>query len=290
MKDLIERSVDPTIEVFIDLPAGLPPILIDANQLELAILNLVVNARDAMPDGGSVRITARREAVDAATGGLAAGFYICLAIADSGYGMNPETLARATEPFFTTKGSGKGTGLGLPMVYGLAVQSGGNLVLSSAEGQGTTAELWLPVAAAEATKAQGIAATQESLPESAPMLVVAVDDDPLVLAGTVSMLEDLGHSVLAAASGRQALELVRGDSRVAMVITDQLMPGMTGAELAARLRVERPGLPIVLVSGFGEIPSGLDHVTLRLVKPFDRPQLSDAIGKACATDQRRLRE
>jgi PAS domain S-box-containing protein len=290
MKDLIERSVDPTIEVFIDLPTELPPILIDANQLELAILNLVVNARDAMPDGGSVRITARREAVDAATGGLAPGFYICLAIADSGSGMNQETLARATEPFFTTKGSGKGTGLGLPMVYGLAVQSGGNLVLSSAEGQGTTAELWLPVAAADAAKAQGIAATQESRPELAPMHMVAVDDDPLVLAGTVSMLEDLGHSVLAAASGRQALELVLGDSRVAMVITDQVMPGMTGAELAARLRAERPGLPIVLVSGFGEIPSGLDHMTLRLAKPFDRPQLSDAIGKACEADRRRLRE
>jgi len=285
MRDLIERSVDPTIKVSIDLPTELPPILIDANQLELAILNLVVNARDAMPEGGSVTITARREAVDEAAGSLAPGFYICLAIADSGSGMNQETLARATEPFFTTKGSGKGTGLGLPMVYGLAVQSGGNFVLSSAEGRGTTAELWLPVASADATQALGTAAPQESRLELAPMLLVAVDDDPLVLAGTVSMLEDLGHSVLPAATGSQALELVLGDPRVAMVITDQLMPGMTGAELAARLGVERPGLPIIVVSGFGEVPSGLDRVALRLAKPFDRPQLAHAIGKAFAADR-----
>lgn len=285
MRDLIERSVDPTIEVSIDLPPRLPPIVIDANQLELALLNLVVNARDAMPEGGFVKITARREAVDGEAGGLAPGFYICVAIADSGCGMNQETLAHATEPFFTTKGSGKGTGLGLPMVYGLAVQSGGNFVLSSTEGQGTTAELWLPVASAAASNAPGAPTRQESRLELAPMLVVAADDDPLVLAGTVSMLEDLGHMVLAAASGRQALEMVLADARVEMVITDQVMPGMTGAELAARLRVERPGLPIVLVSGFGEIPSGLDRIALRLAKPFDRLQLSDAIEKACATDR-----
>lgn len=290
MKDLIERSVDPTIKVFIDLPTELSPVLIDANQLELAILNLVVNARDAMPDGGSVRVTARREAVDEDAGGLAPGFYICLAIADSGCGMNQETLARATEPFFTTKGSGKGTGLGLPMVYGLAVQSGGNFVLSSAEGRGTTAELWLPVAPADATKAPGAAGPQESYRALAPMHVVAVDDDPLVLAGTVSMLEDLGHSVLVAASGREALELVLGDSRVAMVITDHVMPEMTGAELAARLAVERPGLPVILVSGFGEIPSDLDRIVLRLAKPFDRRQLSDAIGEAFATHSARDRD
>ena len=290
MKDLIERSVDPTIQVAIDLPPELCPILIDANQLELAILNLVVNARDAMPEGGSVRIAARREAVGEDAGGLAPGFYICLAVTDSGCGMDRETLARATEPFFTTKGAGKGTGLGLPMVYGLAVQSGGNLVLSSREGQGTTAELWLPVAAADPVNVQGTAAPQDSHLDLAPMLVVAVDDDPLVLAGTVSMLEDLGHSVLAAASGAQALELVLGEPRVAMVVTDQVMPGMTGAELAARLRLERPDLPIVLVSGFGELPSGLDRAALRLAKPFDRLQLSDAIGQACATHSARDRD
>ena len=120
------------------------------------------------------------------------------------------------------------------------------------------------------------------------MVVVAVDDDPLVLAGTVSMLEDLGHSVLAAASGRQALELVLGDSRVAMVITDQVMPEMTGAELAERLGIQRPDLPIVLVSGFGEIPPDLERVALRLPKPFDRMQLSDALGKAFAAHRSRL--
>ncbi|MEO8058861.1 MAG: PAS domain S-box protein [Burkholderiales bacterium] len=290
MKDLIERSVDPTIEVSLDLPAELCPILIDANQLELAILNLVVNARDAMPEGGSVKITARRETVSAEAGGIAPGPYICLAISDSGCGMNPETLARATEPFFTTKGSGKGTGLGLPMVYGLAAQSGGNFVLSSVEGRGTTAELWLPVASAEASQAQGAAVARESRQELAPMLIVAVDDDPLVLAGTVSMLEDLGHTVLAAASGQQALALVLGDARVAMLVTDLVMPGMTGAELAAHLGAERPGLPIVLASGFADIPPALDRRAVRLAKPFDRAQLSDAIGKAFAAGQTRFGE
>jgi CheY-like chemotaxis protein len=203
--------------------------------------------------------------------------------------MDQETLARATEPFFTTKGSGKGTGLGLPMVYGLAVQSGGHFVLSSAEGRGTTAELWLPIAAADSVKVQGTPTPQEHH-EAAPMVVVAVDDDPLVLAGTVSMLEDLGHSVLAATSGHQALELALGDSRVAMVITDQVMPGMTGAELAAHLDNRRPGLPVVLVSGFGEIPPHLDRIALRLAKPFDRTQLSDAIEKLFATDRAPVRE
>ena len=289
MGDLIERSVNSNVEVAIDLPDQLSPVLIDANQLELAILNLVVNARDAMPEGGSVRITARREAVSKHTEGLSPGFYICLCVADNGSGMDQETLARATEPFFTTKGSGKGTGLGLPMVYGLAVQSGGHFVLSSAEGRGTTAELWLPIAAADSVKVQGTPTPQEHH-EAAPMVVVAVDDDPLVLAGTVSMLEDLGHSVLAATSGHQALELALGDSRVAMVITDQVMPGMTGAELAAHLDNRRPGLPVVLVSGFGEIPPHLDRIALRLAKPFDRTQLSDAIEKLFATDRAPVRE
>ncbi|MEO8806339.1 MAG: PAS domain S-box protein [Burkholderiaceae bacterium] len=289
MKDLIERSVDPTIEVSFDLPAELSPILIDENQLELAILNLVVNARDAMPEGGSVRISARAEKVADDAGGLAPGSYICLAITDSGCGMSQETLARATEPFFTTKGSGKGTGLGLPMVYGLAAQSNGDFILSSVVGRGTTAELWLPVASAHASKSRGAAAPQESRLELAPMLVVAVDDDPLVLAGTVSMLEDLGHTVLAASSGTQALALVLGDTQVAMVITDQVMPGMTGAELAACLDVERPGLPIILVSGFGETPQALERMALRLPKPFDRPQLAAAIATASAMAARRSR-
>lgn len=290
MKDLIERSVDPTISISIDLPPELPAVLIDPNPLELAVLNLVVNARDAMPDGGSVRITARREAVDKDGEGLAAGFYICLAIADTGCGMNQETLARATEPFFTTKGSGKGTGLGLSMVYGLAVQSRGTFVLTSAEGQGTTAELWLPVAPVAATKASGCAAPKESSRGPAPMHVLVVDDDPLVLSGTVSMLEDLGHSVLSASSAREALELVLGDSRVAVVITDQVMPGMTGVELAAHLAIEKPGLPIILVSGFGEIAPGLDRIAVRLAKPFDRRQLCEAMGKAFAQNPPQILE
>ena len=278
MHDLIERSLGSTIRIVTDFPAPLRPVLIDPNQFELAILNLAVNARDAMPGGGVLTFSARLETVEHhEAGGLQEGEYVCLVIADTGSGMSEATLARAMEPFYTTKGIGKGTGLGLPMVHGLAAQSGGQFLLHSVEGVGTTAEVWLPVAPPgvepiEPAAAPGAVATSE------PLVVVAVDDDALVLAGTVAMLEDLGHTVLAATSAQQALDIVRDSPEAKLVVTDQVMPQMTGSEMVARLVADRPDLPIIVATGFSELPEPLDAMALRLPKPFNQAELARAIS------------
>jgi PAS domain S-box-containing protein len=282
MRDLLERSLGPTIRIELNFESELRPVLIDPNQLELAILNLAVNARDAMPHGGTLSIATRLEAVDAQSSKLVPGEYVCLAMTDSGTGMSAETLTHATEPFFTTKGVGKGTGLGLPMVHGLAAQSGGQFVLLSTEGIGTTAELWLPVAPAGVQVSEAAAPPSAEALDGGSLLVVAVDDDALVLAGTVAMLEDLGHTVLPATSAAHALDLVLNEPRVSMVITDQVMPQMTGAELVRRLTQECPRVPVILATGFGELTENLDSMAFRLAKPFDQHDLSEAIRSVFA--------
>jgi len=282
MRDLLERSLGPTIRLVCEFPDDLRSILIDANQLELAILNLAVNARDAMPQGGTLSISARLETVSETSQALAAGSYVCLSIVDQGTGMDAETLAHATEPFFTTKGAGKGTGLGLPMVHGLAAQSGGRLQLKSSIGTGTTVELWLPTAPTDASSAASAAAVKEV--ERAPsMLIVAVDDDALVLEGTVSMLQDLGHKVLSANSGPQALDVILNEPDVSLLITDQVMPGMSGAQLIEQLACTRPRIPAILATGFGEMPQSLGRRVLRLTKPYDQNQLAEAIRNVFAS-------
>jgi CheY-like chemotaxis protein len=169
------------------------------------------------------------------------------------------------------------------MVHGLAAQSGGQFLLRSTEGVGTTAELWLPVAPAGLkSPATTVPRAPEQAVESAPMLVVAVDDDALVLAGTVAMLEDLGHTVLAATSGHEAFELVMNEPKVAIVVTDQVMPRMTGIELIEKLRHARPRIPVILATGFGEAPTHLDTMALRLAKPFDQNDLAEAIRQVFA--------
>jgi len=280
MRDLLERSLGPTIRLVTEFPHELRPVLIDANQLELAILNLAVNARDAMPHGGTLRIFAGLESIAHGSETLAAGSYICLSIVDDGVGMDAATLAHATEPFFTTKGAGKGTGLGLPMVHGLAAQSGGRLSMTSSVGAGTAIELWLPTAQTDAGPAS--ADTVEEAPKSPSMLIVAVDDDALVLEGTVSMLQDLGHRVLPASSGRQALDVMLNEPGVSLLITDQVMPGMTGSDLIKQLAALRPRIPAILATGFGEVPPDLDRMALRLAKPYDQNQLADAIRRVFA--------
>ena len=192
MLDLIGRSLGPRIEVRVDMTADLPAARVDPNQLEVALLNLAVNARDAMPDGGIISISARIADVEGEVQGLAPGRYICLSVADNGIGMTPETLARAVEPFFTTKAIGKGTGLGLSMVHGLAAQSGGQLTLESTLGKGTTATLWLP--AVDHSRVESPAATNETEFLARPLSVLLVDDDDLVRAGAAVMLEAFGHS------------------------------------------------------------------------------------------------
>jgi hypothetical protein len=228
-----------------------------------------------MPNGGSIVIAAKEARIDLTPD---AKRFVCLSVTDSGEGMDAQTLARATEPFFTTKGVGKGTGLGLPMVHGLAHQSGGRLVLKSEKGRGTTAELWLPCSAAPV--AEPLPA-ESAAPESVlPLTVLLVDDDILVLHSTAAMLEDLGHSVFSASSGEEALRLLEQHPDADLLITDQAMPRMTGAELAAAAQAVHPQLPIVLASGYAEMSGGADSGLTRLAKPFTQRELSAAMQRA----------
>jgi signal transduction histidine kinase/CheY-like chemotaxis protein len=283
MSDLLRSSLGVGIQVETFFPVGLAPIHVDANQLELALLNLATNARDAMAGNGRLIITAREEPGDPETVPATAGAHVVLSVTDTGVGMDEATLARAIDPFFTTKGIGKGTGLGLSMVHGLAAQSGGKLLLRSAPGKGTTAELWLPRAktAGLPVAPPPIAEAGEPCPGSVRhRTVLMVDDDPLVLASTAAMLEDLGHSAVEAASGRQALEILRAGAKVDLVVTDQSMPGMTGTQLAGELRRLRPGLPVLLATGYVERAEVAAAGLPILAKPFDQAMLMAAI-RAC---------
>ncbi|KMO27776.1 MHYT domain-containing protein [Methylobacterium aquaticum] len=278
MTDLLQRSIGPGVRIETRFPVGLPPALVDAHQLELALLNLVVNARDAMPEGGLVTIAARLEHGEPA--GEAAPT-LCLAVTDTGIGMDEATLARAQEPFFTTKGVGRGTGLGLSMVHGVAAQSRGRLVLRSRPGTGTTAEIWLPVAAPVTAPATGSeeAARRPSSGRLLPsQVVLVVDDDPLVLENTAAMLEDLGHRVIEARSGREALDLVRRARTLDLVLTDHAMPEMTGLQLAARLAAERPGLRLILATGYADLTPEEAAGLPRLAKPYDQATLARMIA------------
>jgi signal transduction histidine kinase/CheY-like chemotaxis protein len=276
MIEMLRRSIGPLIWVETAFADDLWPAHVDANQLELALLNLVVNARDAMPEGGRLKLSARNARVAAGDDALAAGDYVCLAVGDTGAGMDGATLAHATEPFFTTKGAGKGTGLGLSMVHGLAAQSGGALRLSSQPGAGTTAELWLP--RAQALAAQAIAAPDRArpqLPRSCAVLVV--DDDRLISAATGEMLKDLGHRVIEAASGSRALEILRAGTPVDVVVSDEAMPGMRGTELAAEIRASWPDLPVILATGYAELPKSSALRLPMLRKPYAQEDLAAAI-------------
>jgi CheY-like chemotaxis protein len=270
------------VRITTQFPLGLPAAHVDSNQLELALLNLVVNARDAMPSGGTVTNAGRHALVrEADASGLAPGGYVCLSVSDTGRGMDEEVLVRATEPFFTTKEIGKGTGLGLSTVQGLAEQSGGGLVLKSRKGEGTTAEIWLPVTREDAA-AQPVAIAQNPAGPAAverPLKVLVVDDDGLVLMNTAAMLEDLGHAVFQATSGRAALDVLRGGPAIDLVITDQAMPGMTGVELAAAIRLEWPDVPVLLATGYAELPAGSDPSLPKLNKPFLQATLLRTISE-----------
>jgi PAS domain S-box-containing protein len=275
MLDLIGRSLGPRIEIRVDMTEDLPAARVDPNQLEVALLNLAVNARDAMPGGGTIGISAK--AIDAEEGqGLASGRYVCLSVADTGMGMSPETLARAVEPFFSTKAVGKGTGLGLSMVHGLAAQSGGQLTLESAPGKGTKATLWLP-AADSLQRGEG-AAAEEKATRLRALSVILVDDDDLVRAGAAAMLEDLAHTVVQFSSGARALDYLASGAACDVLVTDQRMPSMTGTELVRRARALLPGLPAVLISGYTQ---DIDFEGLpRLAKPFRAADLAQAVADA----------
>jgi PAS domain S-box-containing protein len=269
MRDLLDRTLGPQVTLIVDAPMGLPPAQIDANQIELAVLNLAINARDAMPSGGEIRITLRPEE----TGDRKDGEHGCLllSVADNGTGMDSETLARAIEPFFSTKPVGKGTGLGLSMVHGLAVQLGGRLLLESKVGQGTTATLRLPIAVKKSDHAD--ASSEEARASARAATILVVDDDQLIASSTVNMLEDLGHTVIEANSAKRALEIIDNGQTVDLMITDQAMPGMTGVELAKIVLRRRPNLPILLATGYAEIPPDQSLKLPRLSKPYLQSQL-----------------
>jgi len=285
MIELLQRTLGPSVRIETSFPVQLRPVWIDPNQLELAILNLAINGRDAMPAGGTILIDAHELTVgenDAA--GVKAGNYVNLRVIDSGSGMDEETLRRATEPFFTTKGVGKGTGLGLSMVHGFAEQSDGKLFIRSGVGTGTTAELWLPVADAQAhVRAHSQAKPEtndEAAPAANPLTVLAVDDDYLVLTNTVAMLDDIGHTGIAASSAKEALAILRQTNGVDLVVTDQAMPYMTGTQLAEEIKKEWPNLPVILATGYPGFADGNASDLPTVSKPFTQKELSQEIMRA----------
>lgn len=277
MKDLLTRSIGPMIELRLEAAQEIPPAQVDPNQLELALLNLAVNARDAMPGGGTLTLSLdKSEHGRSPDERMAPGTYVVLRVSDTGAGMDDATLSRATEPFFSTKGIGKGTGLGLAMVHGLAVQSNGAFHLRSKVGKGTTAEIWLPVSTIPVHQTEP---QPEATAETGPATILVVDDDALIAMSTTAMLEDLGHAAVEASSGEKALKILSSGMQVDLVLTDYAMPGMTGADLALLIRKSHPRLPVLLATGYADLPDGLSIDVPRLTKPFTQRQLAAQVAK-----------
>jgi signal transduction histidine kinase/CheY-like chemotaxis protein len=276
MGELISSTTGPQIQVTVDAPDGLPEAMADPNQVEMAILNLSVNARDAMPDGGRLRISAKARTIEASQAyRLEPGTYVCISVADNGIGMNEETLAHAVEPFFSTKGIGQGTGLGLSMVHGLASQLGGALTIKSTVGTGTTVELWLPVSHATADAIDAIPQPKlRPLPAGTALLV---DDEPLVRMSTAEMLSELGYKVVEAGSAEDALQRVKDGLRPDLLVTDHLMPGMSGTDLGLALRHQYPEIQILVVSGYAN-NEGITPDLSRLTKPFRSDELAASLA------------
>jgi PAS domain S-box-containing protein len=284
VNELMERSLGPGFNIEMHLPRDDIYAVTDPNQLETALINLAINARDSMPSGGIIDIGVRTEAIQGNhPSGLAAGTYACLTVSDHGIGMDEATLGRATEPFFTTKGVGKGTGLGLSMVDGLAAQSGGKLMVQSVLGKGTSVEVWLPRVARADTPTSHTAPSEN--PQTGPQrrhCVLAVDDDMLVLSNVVALLEDLGHQVIAASSALKAMDAFEKNPEIDLLISDQAMPVMTGLQLIETLRSKRPSLPVILATGYAELPAAVDASIERLAKPYTQLQLKQAIESILA--------
>lgn len=277
MGDLVASTSGPQIKVVIDAAQGLPAAVADPNQLEMALLNLCVNARDAMLEGGTIRISACAERVSAGhRSNLPTGEYLCLSVADTGVGMDAATLARAVEPFFSTKGVGKGTGLGLSMAHGLASQLNGALTIQSSPGLGTNVELWLARSLSLPAAGARVVEAAEPLPASGVALLV--DDEELVRASTSYMLADLGYRVVEAASGEEAMRLLDAGLPFDLLVTDHLMPGISGTDLAREVRNTRPGTAVLLVSGYAEL-EGLDPNLPRLAKPFRKSELALSLAE-----------
>jgi PAS domain S-box-containing protein len=283
LEDLLRRTIGETIDLEIAASDELWGTLCDPNQLESALLNLAINARDAMPDGGRLTIAtanARLNNVTADTPALVPGDYICITVTDTGVGMSPEVAARAFDPFFTTKPIGQGTGLGLSMIYGFARQSNGHVTIESRIGQGTSVKLYLPrhhgdSAAEQASivRAAEHAATGET--------VLVVEDEPVVRGVILEMLHDQGYRTLEAVDGPSGLRILRRDQRIDLLVTDVGLPGMNGRQLADQARETRPGLKILFITGYAEsvaisdgfLQPGMEMIT----KPFELDNLARRI-------------
>ena len=276
IRDLISSSIGPTIELHIRADAGTALALADPNQLELAILNLCVNARDAMPRGGALTIVVDEVAIGPRSEpGLSPGLYIRLSVIDAGVGMDEETLARAVEPFFSTKETGRGTGLGLSMVHGLAAQLGGAFALTSVPGEGTRADLYLPVAEAGEAADTKLSSRPASAP-GRPLSILLIDDEEIVRAATGELIRDLGHQVTEAGSGAEGLGKLAAGLHVDVVISDYKMPRMNGAEFARRVGEMRPGTAILIITGYTGTADDLPDLP-RLAKPFSQADIAAAL-------------
>ena len=283
LEDLLRRTIGETIDLQIVAAADLWSTLCDPNQLESALLNLAINARDAMPDGGRLTIAtsnARLDSVTAETPALSPGDYVCIIVTDTGVGMSAEVAARAFDPFFTTKPIGQGTGLGLSMIYGFARQSNGHVIIDSRIGQGTKVRLYLPrhrgdidASQASAARVAEHAATGET--------VLVIEDEPVVRGVVLEMLAEQGYRTLEAVDGPSGLKILRSDQRIDLLVTDVGLPGMNGRQVADQARESRPDLKILFITGYAEsvamadgfLQPGMEMIT----KPFDLDHLAQRI-------------
>lgn len=287
LTDLLARSTGPDVVMRIDVPPELDPVFADAAQLELAILNLVINARDAMAGEGRIELSARLcSEPEARERGLQHGRYVAITVADTGSGMDPETLRKATEPFFTTKPAERGTGLGLSMVHGFAAQSNGALHLSSSPGAGTQATIYLPVLASKAdddARARRSGPSAMAKPNVAPKRgrILLVDDEADVRSVAADSLREAGYDVVEASSMGEALERF-SEGPFQMLVTDYLMPGGSGGDLIARIRASLPAFPVILVSGYISSMDNVPEDVTRLQKPFAIEALEQCVAALTA--------
>jgi PAS domain S-box-containing protein len=275
--DLIVRSVGPSMRVQIEPPDAQLVARVDPNQLELALLNLVVNARDAMPDGGTITLKAVEDMVDGSNVfGLDPGTYIRFSVEDTGTGMDEHTLRMAVEPFYSTKSTGRGTGLGLSMVHGLALQSGGGLSIRSEVGKGTCVDLWLPAGAEAEVNDEPV---DDRVPDVRPLKILLVDDEDLVRSATADMLAEAGHTVHQAHSGGSALGVFDSDPSYDVVITDYAMPLMSGAALIRKLREKSPSVAALLITGYASASVDVPANVPRIAKPFRAAELLNRVDE-----------
>jgi CheY-like chemotaxis protein len=285
MEDLLRRTMGERIEIELVLAGGLWLTLCDQNQLESAILNLAINARDAMPEGGKLTIETCNAHLDNAYAArirdVTPGQYVCVCVTDTGTGMPPEVIARAFDPFFTTKPIGQGTGLGLSMIYGFARQSEGHVKIYSEVGEGTTVKLYLP-------RYRGEAEADDDSPRLTPAhraeegeTVLVIEDDPVVRGLILEVLGELGYRALEAADGPAGLQILQSPERIDLLVTDIGLPGLNGRQIADAARVDRPDLQVLFMTGYAEnaalangfLEPGMEMVT----KPFAMEALATRI-------------